>query len=212
MASVIVRGTAAASVSPDRAELTLEVSHVASDAAGALANVAERSQQLVAMLASHGIARTDWATEGVHVGEEHEWKNNRHVLVGYRASTAVSVTIRDLDKVGVLINEGVTTAKASVRNLMWHVDRENPTHNTLMAAAARDAKARAFAYTEALGLRLGEVELISETPIAASPEPGPRFALAMADSMAMAAPPEVAVSGGLIELNASVHVRFAVLN
>lgn len=212
MPSVIVRGTAAATVSPDRAELTLELAHVASDAAAALANVAERSQKLVAMLTSHDITRSDWATEGVHVGEEHEWKNNRHVLVGYRASTAVAVTIRNLDKVGELINESVTLAKASVRHLTFHVDRENPAHTRLMAAAARDAKARAFAYTEALGLRLGEVELISETPISAGPEPGPRFAMAMADSMDLSAAPPMEVSAGLIELTASVHIRFAVLN
>jgi len=213
MASVIVRGKAAATVSPDRAELTLEVSHVAPDAAAALANVAERSQTLVAMLTSHGIGRTEWATEGVHVGEEHEWKNQRHVLVGYRASTAVSVTVRDVEKVGVLINEGVTGAKASVRHLEWMVDRDNPMHTTLMTAAARDAKARAFAYAEALGLRLGDVELISETPISAGPPPGPQYAMAMAmDESMVSGPPEVAVSGGLIELTSRVHVRFSLIN
>jgi hypothetical protein len=212
MASVIVRGTAAATVSPDRAELTLEVSHVASDAAAALANVAQRSQQLIDMLSSHDIGRTDWATEGVHVGEEHEWKNNRHVLVGYRASTSVSVTVRDLDKVGVLINESVTLASASVRSLSFSVDRENPAHTRLMSAAARDAKARAFAYTDALGMRLGDVELISENSISAGPEPMPRYAMAVqADGMEMSSAP-MAVSGGLIELTASVHVRFAVVS
>ena len=75
------------------------------------------------------------------------------------------------------------------------------------------AKARAFAYAEALGLRLGDVELISETPISAGPPPGPQYAMAMAMDESMAsAPPEVAVSGGLIELTARVHVRFSLIN
>ena len=91
------------------------------------------------------------------------------------------------------------------------VDRDNPMHTTLMTAAARDAKARAFAYAEALGLRLGDVELISETPISAGPPPGPQYAMAMAESMS-SAPPEVAVSGGLIELTSRVHVRFSLIN
>jgi uncharacterized protein YggE len=125
----------------------------------------------------------------------------------------VSITIRDLDKVGVLINEGVTLTKASVRNLSFRVDRENPAHTRLMAAAARDAKARAFAYTDALGMRLGEVELISESAISAGPEPMPRFAMAVqADGLEMSSAPPMAVSGGLIELTASVHVRFSVLS
>ena len=77
-----------------------------------------------------------------------------------------------------------------------------------LAEAARDARRRATAYAEALGLRLGEVELISETPIAAEPPAG-MVRMAM-DAAPMGAPP-VEVSGGQIELSADVYVRFSLL-
>jgi uncharacterized protein len=212
MPSVTVRGTAAASVTPDRAELSLEVSHRAKHAAAALADVATRSQQLVAMLEQRGIGRSDWATEGVHVGEDHEWKNNQHVMVGYRASTAVTVTLRDIDSVGAVIREGVDIAAASVRSLTWAIDRSNPAQHALLAEAALDARRRATAYTEALGLRLGEVEVISEAPLRPMEEPGLKIDARVAMSEAVGGAPEVQVSGGLIELTAEVHVRFAVLS
>lgn len=212
MASVTVRGTAVDSVTPDRAELTLEVSHRAKSAAAALDDVAARSQRLVAMLEQHGIGESDWATEGVNVGEDHEWKNNQHVMVGYRASTAVQVTLRDTAKVGAIIRDGIDTAAASVRNLSWAVDRSNPAQHALLAEAAVDARRRATAYTEALGLRLGEVESISEAPLQTPGNPTIQFDAMVAMSDAAAGAREMRVSGGLIELTAEVHVRFAVLS
>jgi uncharacterized protein YggE len=210
MASVTVRGTAAASVTPDRAELCLDLSHRAPDAPSALDEVARRSQQLESILVNHGFARTDWATEGMQVGEEYQWKNDRNVLIGYRASTALTVTIRSLDLVGRVIRDGVTEAGASVRSLTWKVDRDNPTRRALLADAARDAKVRALAYVEALDLGLGEVEQISETPIVAEPGPQPRMA-SMAMDAKVGGGHEMELSGGLVELTADVHVRFGVL-
>jgi len=211
MSSVTVRGTALASVTPDRAELSLALSYLAPDAATALDHVAERSQQLEQMLSGHGFVRTDWATEGVQVAEEYQWKKDTNVLVGHRASTAVTVTIRSVDLVGKVIRDGVTSCEASVRGLAWRVDADNPARRELLGEAARDARVRAEAYAEALGLRLGEVELISELEPAVEPAPPvARQAMMMAKGGA-ADMTEVSVSGGLVELSAAVYVRFATL-
>jgi uncharacterized protein YggE len=209
MSSIVVRGTSAASVTPDRAELSLEVSQRAADAAGALDSAAAASQRLVEVLERHGIDRNAWATDGIHVGEDYEWRDNQQVMVGFRASTGVTVTIRGADLVGTLVRDAVGDAGAAVRNLVWKVDRDNPARRQLLADAAVDARVRATAYAEALGLRLGEVELISETPIAPDNPPGHLMMAAMASPKMSDA--EMAVSGGLVELTADVHVRFALL-
>lgn len=211
MASVIVRGTAAASVTPDFAELTLEISQRAADAASALDEAASRSQQLIALLDGHGIAPADLATAGVSVHEEYEYRNNQQVMVGHRASTAVTVTVRSTELVGRIVRDAVGDAGASVRNLVWRVERSNPVRAELLSEAARDARRRATAYAEALMLHLGEVELISETPIAADPV-APRGMMLAMDAAPMAKGGEMAVSEGLVELTADVHVRFALLN
>ncbi len=211
MASVIVRGTAAASVTPDFAELTLEISPRAGDAASALDTAAARSQQLVQLLDQHGIAATDRATAGVSVNEEYEYRDNQQVMVGHRATTAVTVTIRSTDLVGRIVRDAVGDAGAAVRNLVWRVERTNPARAALLAEAARDARERATAYAEALQLRLGEVEVISETPLSAEPFPGRPMMMAM-DAAPRAKGGEMAVSEGLVELTADVHVRFALLS
>jgi uncharacterized protein YggE len=209
MASVIVRGTAAASVTPDRAELSLEVAHRAADAATALDEVAAMSGRLVDVLESHGIDRASWATDGVQVGEEYQWRDNQQVMTGFRAATGITVTVGGADLVGAIVRDTVGGTGASVRNLAWKVDRDNPARRALLAAAALDARVRATSYADALGLRLGEVELISETPIVPD-APQPRMMVAAMDS-AKVGGTEVEVSSGLVELTADVHVRFALL-
>ena len=209
MSSVTVRGSAVAAVTPDRAEVSLALSHLASDAATALDRLAERSQQLATMLVSHGFQPADWATEGVQVAEEHQWKNDTDVVVGYRATTAIAVTVRSTELVSSVIRDGVTGAGADVRHVAWRVDAHNPARRELLGQAALDARVRAAAYVEALGLALGEVELISEIPPAAEPGPTPRAMMAMAKGAGDSA--ELSMSGGLVELSAEVFIRFAIL-
>ena len=46
------------------------------------------------MLERLGIQRSDWVTDGVSVAEEYEWRKDTNVLVGHRATTGVTVTVR----------------------------------------------------------------------------------------------------------------------
>lgn len=213
MSSVVVTGTARQLVQPDRVSVALGLSAVAADAAAALDQVSARSVTLRDRLADLGFTERDWVTDGVSVAEEWEYRRDTHTLVGHRASTAVTVTIDRsdrMDRLAPLLRVAVGDAAAQVRDLRWQVDDANPVRHELLGRAALDARRRATAYAEALGLTLGAVELISESPIGGGPPPGdarPVAMMARADAQA----PEMAVSGGQIELAARVHVRFAIL-
>jgi len=212
MTSVVVCGSARRLVQPDRAILALGLSVVAKDAATALDQVAASSTQLSDILDAAGIRAADRTTDGVGVAEEWEWRKDTNTLVGYRASTAVSIVLTDLSLIAPLLREAVGTSSAQVRGLTWQVDADNPAHHELLGEAARDARRRATAYVEALGLSLGNVELISETPIAAGDPRGDVVAQSAPMMMkARGGAAEVAVQPGQIELSSEVHVRFAVL-
>ena len=212
MASVVVTGSAAQLVQPDRAVIGLGLSVVARDAATALDQVSERSATLRDRLAGLGFGAGDWVTDGVTVAEEWEYRRDQNTLIGHRASTAVTVTVEQLDRLAPLVRLAVGDAGAQVRDLVWEVERDHPARTELLGRAARDARRRAEAYTGALGLQLGAVELISEAPIGAVPGPQPYGdAMPMARAMKAQAAPDLAVSGGRIELTAEVHLRFAIL-
>lgn len=211
MSSVIVCGSARRFVQPDRAVVGLALSVVAKDAPSALDQVSARSEVLTGILDGLGIGPTDWVTDGVSVAEEYEWRKDTNVLVGHRATTGVTVTLDDPARIAPLLREAVGTAQGQVRGITWQVDADNPVHRELLGQAARDARSRAEAYVAALGLSLGSVELISESPIAATP-PSPGEPPQLMRAMKATGPAaDMSVSGGQIELTAQVHVRFAVL-
>ena len=85
MSSVTVRGSALAAVTPDRAELSLALTHLAPDAASALDEISSRSQRLEQILLSLGFSSDDWATDGVQIAEEYQWQKESNVLMGHRA-------------------------------------------------------------------------------------------------------------------------------
>jgi hypothetical protein len=208
MPSAIVTGAAQRAVAPDYAVVSLALSHVAPDPAGALARVAEQSQQLERLVAELSIDRSDWLTDGVQLAEEWQWKNDTNVLVGHRATIGATLTVRSPERVGRLLSEAVTTCSASIRNTTWHVDVANPIRRELLGEAALDARRKALAYASVLGLQVGDVELISEAPIVVSPSPA---AEAYGLRMAKSDTPVVSVGEGVTEIAAVVHVRFGLL-
>lgn len=213
MTSVVVSGTARRWVAPDRAILALGLSVVAGDAASALDAVAASSAELAAVLDRSGVPAGDRSTGGVTVAEEWEWRADTNVLVGHRASTGLSLVLDDVALIAPVLRVAVGARGAHVRGITWEVHREHPARLDLLGEAARDARRRASAYVDALGLRLGPVELISESPIGAEPptprtEAAPMLAMSAAER---ADAPELRVQPGRVELTATVHVRFTVL-
>jgi uncharacterized protein YggE len=209
MASITVQGVAEVSVAPDRAVLALTITHVAPTAREALDEVATRSRRVEQLLADHGLAPADWSIQGVSVAEEWEWKHDTNTNVGFRATSGVTVRILALETIGALLHEVVDGGGAQIRDLGWSVSPGHPARRELLGAAALDAVQRADAYADALGLQRGAVEAVSELPIGESTGPSPMAAFARAKTADGASP--ISVSGGEIELSATVHVRFTTL-
>ncbi len=210
MASVVVCGSATASVQPDRAIVSLGLSHLAPDAATALDAIAQRSQQLDEALSGLGFPRTAWVTDGVTVAEEWRYDNTGgNTLTGYRASSGVSATVSDLTLVSPLIRSAVAQCGATIRSLVWQAVDDNPRRIDVLQRAAADARQRAEAYVAALGLVLGQVEMVSELPIGGDSGPPPMMAMARSAKMSDGA--ELVVGEGQVQLSATVWVRFGVL-
>ncbi len=211
MATVTVVGSATATVRPDRVVARLQLSSLAAQPADAIDAVAASSRRLEALLADVGIAAEESATSGIEIGEEWQHRRDENVLVGYRASVRVAVTVTDLEVLGRLVRDAVAHVGAQVQGLDWSVDATNPVRRELLGQAAVDARARADAYATALGLTVSAVDAVSELPLSAPPEPMPRGGAAFAMKMASAEMDQLATSPGQVEITARVHVRFNVL-
>ena len=65
----------------------------------------------------------EWVTDSVTVADEWEYRRDTNVLVGYRSSTAVTVTVHDIDRLAPLLRLAVGDASAQVRSSVRGDDR-----------------------------------------------------------------------------------------
>jgi uncharacterized protein YggE len=207
MATVTVRGRAAADVEPDRVRLVLAVQAEAVAGDEALALAAERAAAVDTALDAAG--RLVLLRRPAAVTLTPVWSDDRQVT-GQAARRTVTVEARAAGPLGELLSELAAVPGATVESTEWVVEPGNAVHATLRAAAVRDARARAGDYAGAADLRLGALEWITEPDLRPG-EPG---------WVPQAATFSTAIGGGgpVLELrpepvavSTAVDVRFALL-
>lgn len=191
---------------PDEALVALEVSVVRPRPEEAFEDVAHRSGMVERVLDELAIEQALRSTSGVTIGEAREYENGRSVLRGYSATNRIAVRVREPDAVAVLLRDAVGRADAHVSGPSWLIAHGNPARAEACREASIDARRRAEAFADGLGMRVGSI-VAAQEPGTHAPEPRrqhPGFAPMLADEAAV-----IPVSPGEHEVYATVEVTFA---
>jgi uncharacterized protein YggE len=204
VATVTVRGAASVAATPDDASVLVELSDLRNTPEEAYASVAERSGELARLLDELEIERARRSTGGVSVRAESEYVDGRHQHRGYRATARTMLRLTDAALVARLLRDAVARVDARVEGPWWVVRPENPARLEAARAAALDARSRAEAYADALGVRLGALKRVQE------PRRGmePRSFDQRVFSAAAAEPAAVDVEPGEHHVSAAVDVTY----
>jgi uncharacterized protein YggE len=200
--TVSVTGAAEVEAVPDLATVSAGVDTQAETAAAALAANSAAMTAVFAALEASGIERRDMQTSNLSLGaiwEPYRDGEQPPRVIGYQASNMVTVRVRDITKVGAVIDAVATAGANRLNGVAFEVADPRAAMDRAREQAVADARARAELYARAAGVTLGPVLTISE-PVAPSQ---PFFARA-ADSME-AAPP---IAEGTVALRAEVNVVF----
>jgi uncharacterized protein YggE len=211
---IVVRGTGEARALPDLASLRVEVTadrKTQDEAYAARADIAARVDQVLSQHAN-AIART--TTASLWVQPRTRWHRGEDVLTGWRASRTTFVDVVVLDALGVIMSD-VVRAGASVTGPNWSMAPGNVAYDHARRAAAEDARHRAIAYAEALGLELGVVSWVAEPGLRSpGPEPGAGRVLPVAARSAQVAgeqEPAEDLSPSEMSIDVAVEVGFAIV-
>jgi uncharacterized protein YggE len=198
---VVVVGDGSVTVVPDHARIRSGVTTRGKTAKEAADANSKAMAAVMAALVNAGVAQKDIQTARFTVQPVYVTQQNEQKLSGFAVSNQLSVTIRQIDKVGEtldrLIAAGATDA-GSVEFL--HSDTAKALDEAREAAMA-DAKRKAELYAHAAGVSLGEVNWITED--AGAPPPYP-----MLRAMAAPAASAVPIAAGEDTLHVHVTVGF----
>lgn len=205
--TLTVQGQGKASAIPDIAVLSVEVSQEGEELDPVLAQVRKDMGKVLDALKGQGIADKDIKTELFQVRPRYENdKRGNSRRTGFVVTNAASAKVRDLKKTGkvlsVVLNAGATT----VNGPNFELDNPQNVEREALAAATKDARAKAETVAQAAGVQLGDLLVINPQAVN---WPGPRFRggfMAMAKMAGDAAEP---VESGEQTLTAYVSLTFA---
>ncbi|HXH01645.1 MAG TPA: SIMPL domain-containing protein [Xanthomonadaceae bacterium] len=190
---------------PDVATLSAGVVTQAADANTALRENAEQMSRVVAAIKAAGIAERDVQTSGISVQPQYRYAENQPPkITGYQASNTVNLKVREIGKLGRVLDALVAQGANQVNGPSFEIDKPEPAYDEARRAALDKAKARAAMYAEALDLRVRRIVSINEGGGGFQP-PMPMMRTQAMDAMASK---ETSVSPGENTLSVSLDVVF----
>lgn len=167
--TISVAGSGKVVVVPDIATVRLGVVLERNNAKAARTAGAEAMTKVVAAVKALGIDDKDIATANVSLQPVYDYGNNTAPRIrGYQLQNMVTITVRDLDKLSDVLDNGVQAGATSVDGISFDVSDRTASEAKAREAAVADAKAKAEALATGLGVRIEGVASVSEqtsTPI-----------------------------------------------
>ena len=199
-----VSATAEASRTPDVATISTGVVTQAADANAAMRDNAVQMDRMLAALRAAGIAPRDIQTSGINLNPQYKYTENQPpAIVGYQASNTVNVKVRELARLGKVLDALVAQGANQINGPSFGIDQPEAALEEARLAAVKKAQAQAQTYARALGLQVKRIVSISEGG-ASLPRPVPMMRAMAAD----AGFKETAVAPGESSVSVSVEMVF----
>lgn len=223
-----VSGNGAASGVPDIAVISLGVESVEDTAAAARANAAAAMADVMQVLTSSEIAERDIQTRYFNISPRYRsvqvtrcsdesgdpatpepgknvscWDDWEQVLTGYSVTNQVSVTVRNLDNAGTVIDQvaGAAGDLVRVNGISFGIEDSQEVQDAALADAVADMQRKAEMLAELSGVKLGRLAYLSEEAFYAPPQPVYARAAALSADEGIA----TSISAGELEFTANVQ-------
>ena len=145
-------------------------------------------QSAIDTLTGLGISKDDIRTSRLSASQVTDPRNNS-VITGYRATNSVQVTVRNLDRVGAIV-DAVTSAGANrVDGVTFAVESQEAPKNQARAQAMQNARAKADQLASLAGVQVVGIKSIEESDASATPLRAQPQAMAPTAAAAAPAPP-----------------------
>ena len=210
-----VSGEGRVRAQPDLALITLGVVSQAEAARDALSANTESMSRILSSLKQSGMESRDLQTSGFSVDPIYSQPPRDYDgtkpftprIVAYSVSNNVTLRIRDLDRVGTILDEVVTLGANSISGPTFTVAEPAPLEDQARRAAVRDALRKGALYAEAADVELGPIFRIDEGYTRA-PQPMAKDFMMRAEAAAPSAP--VPIEGGELTFEAQVSLAWEI--
>lgn len=162
-ASLTVTGSATVKAEPDQAVVLLGVQETEADVTQAQAQVNEAIRAILKALEEneeYPIAPEDIMTEQYDISPRYEYgENNQQVLTGYRAECMLSIVVRDVDRVGQVIDAAFAAGANEMDSIRFELANTAQVNDQALTLALENALHKAQLLAQAAGMDLTQCEM-----------------------------------------------------
>jgi uncharacterized protein YggE len=199
---ITVTAEAGVSVAPDMATIRIGVDTLEATAAEAMQKNSAQMRKVQEALRGAGLGERDLQTSGLSVQPEYSYpQNGERVLQGYRASNGLNVQVRDLTKLGEILDQVTKDGANNISGLSFGLQESQKAEDEARIAAVKEARRRAGMMAEAEGVKLGRVIEMRDASVAA---PQPMMRMAAAEAVRSPAP----IEAGEMQFSVSVTLSW----
>jgi uncharacterized protein len=204
---VSVSGQGEVQAEPDRASVTLGIESRKPKMDDARAEVSRTVDTVLKLTRDLKIDPKFVRATRLSVQPEYNWNtpNRERVLLGYIVSRQVEVDLRDLDKLGQLLERAVSAGVNQVGDAQLDSTHRRDLEREALGKAVEDSRLNAEAIAKAAGGKVGAVRTISASSgVSAPPMPMRKMAMNVAGN----APAGENYQSGQMTFNANVQAEF----
>jgi uncharacterized protein YggE len=161
---ISLSGTGAIKTTPDKVDISTGVTSQAPTAKEALAKNTAAMANVIDTLKSQGLDPKDIQTTNFSVQPLYEERKEGRspAIIGYQVTNSVRITVRDIGRLGAILDEVVSLGANDVGSIEFGVAEPEAMKDEARKLAVANAIANAKIYADTAGVKLGKVLTISE--------------------------------------------------
>jgi len=176
--TISVSGTGEIWAKPDLALIDFSVVGEKKTVIEAMAENTKKMNSVIEAIKSQGVEEKDLKTTNFSISPRYEWYEKSEiypagirVLVGYEVNQTLQVKIRDLTKIGNIIQVATEAGANQVGDLRFTIDKQDELKSQARKEAIEKAKVMAKEIAGQLGVKLVKITNFSENATAPIPYP-----------------------------------------
>jgi len=161
--TISVKGEGKIYTKPDVALINLSVVSEGKKVKDTQNQNTQKVNKTIEFLKDFGIKEKDIKTANYNLYPRYNYEEKTPRIIGYRLTQALEIKIRDLNKIGEILEKTVSIGVNQVSSLHFQVDKDKELKEDARNLAIEDAKKKAKKLASQLGIKLIKISGYNET-------------------------------------------------
>lgn len=168
--TIMIKSVGEVETLPDMANFHINLNCLDTSIKASKNCLVEKSNELVSMLQSFGVEKEDILTTTVDMNRSYTYRNNTRVFEGYRSTTSVYITVKNIDDLDKIYTELLENRNLELGGLSYSHSKIDSLNNEAYVKALEKASVLTDKLLEKLPetekeiLKIGNIEISASMP------------------------------------------------